>query len=266
MNNGALYNPGFLGSNFNWWIGQIPDDGTWRDNINPTVYKTKEEIPGWGYRYKVRIIGLHDQEEEVLSSDKLPWAQVMYPVTAGGGQGGALQTPNIRQGMFVFGFFLDESNRQVPVIMGVLGNNAQTTLSPNIGITKTSGGSGSLAASGFANRKSGKDSGKGNPEVSDAQIATQQPSAGKPTLEANSCPADAGVKKQDDKLKEEKPLHEICDHKPKHMNIIQTIVEWLRNRYQQLQESLKNFADAADRKSTRLNSSHSSVSRMPSSA
>jgi hypothetical protein len=248
MTNGTLYNPGFLGSNFNWWIGQIADDGTWRDNINPTVYKTKEEIPGWGYRYKVRIIGLHDQEEETLSSDQLPWAQVMYPVTAGGGQGGALQTPNIRQGMFVFGFFLDESNRQVPVIMGVLGNNAQTILSPNIGVTRTNGGSGSLATSGYANRATGVSSGKGQPEVSDAQIPTQQPEPGtKPTSEAagGSQPAGVDGKKQDDKLKEEKPLHEICEEKPQNMNVIQKIIKWLRGRYEKLKESLKDFTNGA---------------------
>jgi len=243
MNNGALYNPGFLGSNFNWWIGQIPDDGTWRDNINPTAYRNKDEVPGWGYRYKVRIIGLHDQEEETLRSDQLPWAQVMYPVTAGGGQGGSLQTPNIRQGMFVFGFFLDEANRQVPVIMGVLGNNSQTKLSPNIGITKTNNGSGSLATSAYANRSSGADSGKGKPEVSDVQISTQPPEPGtKPTLEAVNNPADAGSKKQDTKLKEEKPAHQICDKKPQNMSIIQKIIKWLRTKYQELQQSLKDFS------------------------
>ena len=52
----------------------------------------------------------------------------MYPVTAGGGQQSSFQTPNIRQGMFVFGFFLDGSDMQVPIIMGVLGNNAKTEL------------------------------------------------------------------------------------------------------------------------------------------
>ena len=34
--------------------------------------------------------------------------------------------------MFVFGFFLDGTDEQVPVIMGVLGNNAKTII-PGIG-------------------------------------------------------------------------------------------------------------------------------------
>jgi len=125
---GSLFNPGFLGGSFLWWVGQIADDSTWRDNILAGKFESKDSIPGWGRRYKVRIIGLHDKEEETIASDQLPWAQVMYPITAGGGQTNAGQTANLRQGNFVFGFFLDGQDMQVPVIMGVLGNNAQTAL------------------------------------------------------------------------------------------------------------------------------------------
>jgi methyl-accepting chemotaxis protein len=137
MTEGTLFNSGFLGENFNWWIGQIADDSYWRDNIIPGKFEDKNSIPGWGRRYKVRIIGLHDQEEESISSDQLPWAQIMYPVTAGGGQGNTFATSGLRQGNFVFGFFLDGADQQVPVIMGVLGNNAQTSLGNKIGTTKT---------------------------------------------------------------------------------------------------------------------------------
>ena len=133
MEGGALFNPGFLGGNFLWWVGQIADDSTWRENISAGKIKSKNDTPGWGYRYKVRIIGLHDQGEASIKSQQLPWAQVMYPITAGGGQGGSFQTPALKQGNFVFGFFLDSQDQQVPVIMGVLGNNASTKLK-----TKTS--------------------------------------------------------------------------------------------------------------------------------
>ena len=121
-----LYNPGFVGSQFHWWLGQVADSSSWRDNINDTSYESPEDCPGWGYRYKVRIIGLHD-EGEIIPDDQLPWAQVMYSVW-GGGQGGSFQTPGIKEGMFVFGFFLDGNDEQVPIIMGVLGNNAKTKI------------------------------------------------------------------------------------------------------------------------------------------
>jgi hypothetical protein len=149
----SLYNPGFLGEHFNWWIGQIADDSTWRDNILPGKFTDRNSVVGWGYRYKVRIIGLHDQDEESLRSEELAWAQVMYPVTAGGGQSSASQTPNLRQGNFVFGFFLDGQDQQVPVIMGVLGNNAQTTLSNKTALT---GGKNFSPQSGFANTQEPK--------------------------------------------------------------------------------------------------------------
>ena len=72
MEGGALFNPGFLGSNFQWWVGQVVDDSSWRKNHQQAKFKDKKDIPGWDYRYKVRIIGLHDQDEESVESDQLP--------------------------------------------------------------------------------------------------------------------------------------------------------------------------------------------------
>ena len=34
-----LYNPGFVGSQFHWWLGQVADSSTWRDNIKDTSYR-----------------------------------------------------------------------------------------------------------------------------------------------------------------------------------------------------------------------------------
>lgn len=151
MEGTTSFNPGFLGSSFNWWVGQIADDSVWRDNILSGKYADANQIPGWGRRYKVRIMGLHDQGEESIPSEDLPWAQVMYPVTGGGGQTESFQTANLRQGNMVFGFFMDGQDMQVPVIMGILGNNSQNVLAPTIGnsrVTDTSPGS--LNTSGIA--------------------------------------------------------------------------------------------------------------------
>ena len=139
MESSSLFNPGFLGGSFYWFIGQVADDSTWRKNQNPEKFEKVEEMPAWGYRYKVRIIGHHDQEESSVTAEQLPWAQVMYPVTAGTGHGGSYQTPAIRQGSFVFGFFLDGKDQQTPIIMGCLGNNAKTKLEREMG-TEGSGG------------------------------------------------------------------------------------------------------------------------------
>ena len=139
MESSSLFNPGFLGGSFYWFIGQIADDSTWRENQNPGKFEEISEMPAWGYRYKVRIIGHHDQDESDVTAEELPWAQVMYPVTAGSGQGGSYQSPAIKQGMFVFGFFLDGKDQQTPIIMGCLGNNAKTKLERKTG-TEGSGG------------------------------------------------------------------------------------------------------------------------------
>ena len=186
MEGGSLFNSGFLGASFNWWVGQIADDATWRDNILPGKFESADQIPGWGRRYKVRIIGLHDQGETEIPSDQLPWAQVMYPVTAGGGQGASGQTPNLRQGNMVFGFFLDEKEQQVPVIMGVLGNNAQTQLATKIGdgrVTNTQPGS--LATSGNAVSASGNtDTNRRVPD--DDKVSTKPKPPGTPSIDGRS--------------------------------------------------------------------------------
>ena len=55
-----------------------------------------------------------------IPDEELPGPYVMYPVTAGGGGRGSSQNANLTQGTFVFGFFMDGEDAQLPVIMGVL--------------------------------------------------------------------------------------------------------------------------------------------------
>jgi len=70
-------------------------------------------------------MGLHDQDADETFKEKLYWAQVMHSPW-GGGEGASYQTPGIRQGSFVFGWFLDGNDKQLPIIMGVLGKNTLT--------------------------------------------------------------------------------------------------------------------------------------------
>ncbi len=248
MEGGTLFNPGFLGASFNWWVGQIPDDSYWRENINPETYKSKKDIPGWGYRYKVRIIGLHDKEEETIKSDQLPWAQVMYPVTAGGGQGGSMQTANIRQGMFVFGFFLDGVDQQVPVIMGVLGNNTQTKLKPTIGNNESN----YAGTSGNANRTGddGNGTGKSVPEVSDSNLSRNQPVPKTKPIEeaAGKNVAPVASQRQDEKLKEKVTLSSPCKEQQSNLTNIKVAIEELSKKTTQLRNALSIYSAAASSK------------------
>lgn len=188
MEGNGLFNPGFLGANFLWWVGQIADDSTWRDNISSGKFTSGESIAGWGRRYKVRIVGLHDKEEEAVKSDQLPWAQVMYPVTAGGGNANSGQTPNLRQGMFVFGFFMDGPDQQVPVIMGVLGHNEQTPLKTKIGENDSN----FAATSGFAEGKRPKSQATKETVPDEGKVAEKPRSA---EQAKESAPLPKGAKK-----------------------------------------------------------------------
>jgi hypothetical protein len=113
------------------WMGQIVDESTWLDNTANSEFKhklhTSSDIAGYGYRYKVRIFG-RDTEVKNFSDDLLEMAEVLLPVTAGSGHGGSVQTPNLKQGAYVWGFYKDGIDATEPVIFGVLPNNAQTSL------------------------------------------------------------------------------------------------------------------------------------------
>ena len=152
MSEGVLTNQGFYGADGRQWpfIGQIADDSTWRDNILAGKFKSAKTVPGWGRRVKVRIMGVHDQEQETIPDDQLPWATIEYPTTAGSGGANAFQTANIRQGMFVTGYFLDGADQNVPVITGVMGQNAQTGMQTKTGMT---GGKAFESMSGYAETK-----------------------------------------------------------------------------------------------------------------
>jgi len=196
MEGGALFNSGVLGSNFLWWIGQIVDDSYWRDNIIPGKFADKDSIPGWGRRYKVRIMGVHDQGETAIPAENLPWANVMYPITAGSGIGNAFQTSALRQGMFVFGFWMDGQNMQTPVIMGVLGNNAQTPLPTGKidGNKVTNNQPGNLAYSGFAEGVEPK-TGTLKEKVPDEALVTEKPKPDDIAKEGSPPPPGVGLNK-----------------------------------------------------------------------
>ena len=120
---------------FHWWIGQIPDAKTWRENRGGTAIYSNNEQEGFGERFKVRIMGYHTTVASELTDEELPWASVVYPVTAGSGNVFS-QTCNIKQGDFVYGFFLDGEDGQQPTIMGVIGYNEYQAVMKNVPDTK----------------------------------------------------------------------------------------------------------------------------------
>ena len=142
MDNTSLFNTHSIGKNgYYWWIGQIAPEETWKDNQPGKPVKTNKEIKGYGERYRVAIMGYHTQDD--IENNKLPWAYVQYPVTAGGGPRGSFQSANLTEGTFVSGFFLDGEVGQIPIITGAIGYNDyqvfSRTLTPDTRFKPASG-------------------------------------------------------------------------------------------------------------------------------
>ena len=93
---------------FSWWIGQVED-----------LSANDPKVKG-NFRYKVRIVGEHTKQCEVVGKDDLPWATVLMPVTAPMSAGGPVQgAPNLYIGCWVMGFYMDPE-KQKPMIMGAI--------------------------------------------------------------------------------------------------------------------------------------------------
>ena len=110
----GLYPINQIGSDgFSWWIGQIESE-------------KKDDEKGSG-RYKVRIVGVHPKECDIVSWNDLPWAMVMMPVTNPHTPGGATSVSDqLGLGVWVVGFYLD-ADKQQPIIMGSVGRTANST-------------------------------------------------------------------------------------------------------------------------------------------
>ena len=239
MEGTSLFNPGFIGGSFIWWIGQVADDSSWRINLSEKQFEDpKAGVPGWGYRYKVRIIGHHDKDEAIIQSDQLPWAQCMYPVW-GGGQGATYMTPGIKQGMFVFGFFMDGQDMQVPVIMGVLGNNSKTKLERKTG-TEDSGEN--FTPQSFYSKNEDEEPNE-QKKLKDANLATKNSNLSQESTDAVH-QRTAADKKKDVILDRKHAL--ACPDPDRQSDIknINTVVETLGEKIQSFTEAQKSLEGA----------------------
>jgi hypothetical protein len=119
---GSAFNPQFF-MNPPWWIGRVEDKEVWKDNIQGETFTNISNIKGWGQRYKVRVFNWHTGDVSKLQPEEMAFCQVVMPVTAGSGHGGASITPAIESGSIVFGFFMDGMAGQEGYIVGLLGNS-----------------------------------------------------------------------------------------------------------------------------------------------
>lgn len=106
-------NKTFAGKNgFVWWVGVV-------ERINDPLKLG---------RCRVRCVGWHTDNKQLLPSDSLPWAQSLLP-------------PNNtnpyppREGDMVIGFFTDGENAQDPIIIGALPGIPITAANPQQGFS-----------------------------------------------------------------------------------------------------------------------------------
>ena len=100
-----MVNDKFLGHNgFLWFVGVVED----------------RQDPQYTGRVRVRALGHHTSNNQLLPTADLPWAQVVLPITSSG-ISGLGQTPlGLVEGSWVFGYFRDGERRQEPLVLGSL--------------------------------------------------------------------------------------------------------------------------------------------------
>lgn len=84
-------------------------------------------------RYKVRVLGIHTHDKEVLPTADLPWAQCILPVTSPGISGLGHSPSFLVEGSWVVGYMRDGGQCQQPVIIGSLPGYPIETANPKFG-------------------------------------------------------------------------------------------------------------------------------------
>ncbi len=92
----------YYGDNNRWFIGRVID--------------SRGDPLGLG-RVKVRIYGIHPEDDVLVTKEDLPWASVVVPVTEGG-VGGFGTNVGIQNQAQVYGIFLDGLASQLPLVLG----------------------------------------------------------------------------------------------------------------------------------------------------
>lgn len=92
-------------ANFYWWFGVVED----------------RNDPLRLGRCRVRIIGYHTEDLELLPTEDLPWAMPVMPANSAGTSGVGWSPTGAVTGSWVVGFFADGENGQHPMFFGTVG-------------------------------------------------------------------------------------------------------------------------------------------------
>lgn len=97
----------FMGMDgFHWFFGRVVD----------------RQDPLCLGRVRVRVFGLHPEDENLVPDDMLPWAIPIQPIHSAAAFGIGFSPTGPIPGTHVFGFFADGRDAQVPFILGTVAN------------------------------------------------------------------------------------------------------------------------------------------------
>ena len=100
-----MYDKDYLGkNNFVWFNGVVED----------------RQDPQKLGRLRVRCVGIHTQDKDILPTSDLPWSQLIHPITSSGISGLGSSPGFIVEGTWVFGYFRDGYAMQEPMVIGTL--------------------------------------------------------------------------------------------------------------------------------------------------
>ena len=95
-------------SGFYWFLGVVED----------------RNDPQFLGRCRLRIAGYHTQDKTILPTEDLPWAMPLMPITSASMSGVGQAPVGPVEGTWVFGFFIDGEDAQIPIMMGTFPGNS----------------------------------------------------------------------------------------------------------------------------------------------
>lgn len=69
-------------------------------------------------RCRVRVAAYHTSDKTVLPTEDLPWAMPLLPITSAATSGVGVAPVGPVEGTWIFGFFLDGEDGQMPIMLG----------------------------------------------------------------------------------------------------------------------------------------------------
>lgn len=94
---------------FHWFMGVVED---------------RQDPEALG-RCRVRVVGYHTPDKEILPTEDLPWTIPLMPITSASISGTGQSPIGPVEGTWVMGFFLDGDECQLPVMMGTFPGRAE---------------------------------------------------------------------------------------------------------------------------------------------